>query len=81
MEFDTRFLSSGFFHESVSPRPLSMPMGLFQMFTKICVDIHNFVVITGVIKLFTSVNKTGDKLFVVLLLPAINYGRVLDIGV
>ncbi len=37
-------------------------MGLFQMFTKIHGDIHNFVFIAGVIKLFTSVNKPGDKL-------------------
>jgi hypothetical protein len=43
--------------------PLSIPLEQFQMLTKIRGDIHNFVFITGVIKLFTSVNKTGDKLW------------------
>jgi hypothetical protein len=28
-ESDTRFSISGFFHESVSPRPISIPMGPF----------------------------------------------------
>jgi hypothetical protein len=31
----TRFLTSGFFHESVSPKPLSIPLGPFQIFSKI----------------------------------------------
>jgi hypothetical protein len=47
--FDFRF-----FHESVSSRPLSIPLGPFRIFTKILGDILNFV--------FTSVKDTGDKL-------------------
>ncbi len=31
---DTRFLTSGFFHESVSPKPLSIPLGPFHIFQK-----------------------------------------------
>jgi hypothetical protein len=30
----TRFSTSGFFHESVSPKPLSIPLGPFQIFFK-----------------------------------------------
>jgi hypothetical protein len=64
-----------FFMIQFPHRPLGIPMGLFQMFTKICGDIHNFVFIAGVVKIFTSVNYTGDKLLAELLLLAINYGR------
>jgi hypothetical protein len=39
-------------------------LGLFQIFTKICGDIRNFVFIAGINdtgdKLFTGVNDTGD---------------------
>jgi hypothetical protein len=30
----SRDLNPGFFHESVSPQPLSLPLGLFQIFSK-----------------------------------------------
>ncbi len=33
-EVDTRFLTSDFFHKSVSPGPLSIPLGPFQIFSK-----------------------------------------------
>jgi hypothetical protein len=46
---------------------------------KICKDTRYFVFSASVAdtgnKLFTSVNKTGDKLLLVLLLTAINYCR------
>ncbi len=42
-ESDTRFSSLGFFHESVSPRPLSILLGPLRIFTKIRGDIRNFV--------------------------------------
>ncbi len=29
---DRRFSTSGFFHESISPKPLSIPLGPFQIF-------------------------------------------------
>jgi hypothetical protein len=32
-----RFPTTGFFHKSVSPRPLSTPLGLFQIFRKLAV--------------------------------------------
>jgi hypothetical protein len=35
----TRFSTSGFFHKSVSPKPLSLPLGSFQIFSKILGDI------------------------------------------
>jgi hypothetical protein len=55
-----------FFHESVSPGPLSTPLGPFQIFIKIRGDIPSFVFIVGINdtgdKVFTGVNDTGDKL-------------------
>jgi len=42
------FSSSGFFHESVSPWPLSILLGPYRIFTKIRADIRNFVFIAGV---------------------------------
>jgi hypothetical protein len=60
-----RFSSSDFFHESVFPRPLGIPLDRFV--TKINGDIYNFVFIACVVdtgdKLFAGVNDTGDKLF------------------
>jgi hypothetical protein len=44
--------------------PLSIPLGLLQIFMNIRGDIHNFVFIAGGNdirdKLFTGVNDTGD---------------------
>ena len=34
-ESDTRISTSGFFHKSVSPGPLSIPLGPFRIFSKI----------------------------------------------
>jgi hypothetical protein len=49
----------------VSPRPPSIPLGLFGIFLKIRGDIREFMFITGVNdtgeKLFSSVNDTGEK--------------------
>jgi hypothetical protein len=50
-----RFFASGFFlHESVSPKPLIIPLGPFQIFSKIRGDIRSSRFATGV-------NETGDK--------------------
>jgi hypothetical protein len=38
-ESDTKFLTSDFFHKSVSPGPLSIPLGPF-LFSKIRGDIR-----------------------------------------
>ncbi len=43
-----------FFHESVSPKPLSKPFGPFRFFSKIRGDIHSSRFATGV-------NDTGGK--------------------
>jgi hypothetical protein len=68
-----------FLHELVTPGPVSIPVGLFRIFTKIRGDTRHFVFIAGVNdtgdELFTGVNDTGDKLSPVSLLPEINYRR------
>jgi|688.fasta_scaffold1711435_1 hypothetical protein len=46
-ESDTKF-SASFFHGSVYPGPMSIPLRQFQICTKIRVDIHNFEFIAGV---------------------------------
>jgi hypothetical protein len=38
-----------FFHESVSPKPLSIPLGPFQIVLIICGDIHSSRCTTGVV--------------------------------
>ncbi len=45
-ESDTRFSTSNFFHKSVSPGLLSIPLGQFQIFSKIFIS---------------GVNDTGEK--------------------
>ncbi len=44
-----RFSTSGFFHESVSPRPPSIPLEPFWIFSKICRDIRELMLTTPVI--------------------------------
>ncbi len=62
-----RFSSSGFFHESVSPRPISISLGPFRIFSKIRRDIRELMFIAGVNdtgeKLFSGINNTAKKLF------------------
>ncbi len=64
-ESDTRFSTSGFFHESVSPRPPSIPVEPFWIFSKIRRDIRELLFITGVSdngnKLYSGVNDTSEK--------------------
>jgi hypothetical protein len=43
-----RFSTSGF-HKSLSPKPLSIRLGLFQIFWKICSDICSSRCTTGVV--------------------------------
>jgi hypothetical protein len=43
-----RFSASGFLHGSVSPKPLIIPLGLFQMFSKIRGDIRSWKCTTGI---------------------------------
>jgi hypothetical protein len=38
---DTRFSTSGFFHKSVSPGPLSILLGSFRLFSKIRGDFRD----------------------------------------
>jgi len=57
--------ASGFFHESVSPKPLSIPVGPFRIFKKIRGDIRSSRLTTGIKdtsgKFATGVNDTGGK--------------------
>ncbi len=91
-ESDTRFRTSGFFHESVSPRPPSIPLELFWIFSKISGYIRencclSLVSTTPVINC-SGVSPTPAKnLLPVSLTPAINLchgfsviAGVLDIG-
>jgi hypothetical protein len=43
------FFASGFFHESVSPKLLIIPLGPFQIFSKIRGDIRSSRFATGVV--------------------------------
>ncbi len=43
-----------FFHESVSPQPQSIPLGPFQIFSKMCEDVRKSRCTTGI-------NDTGGK--------------------
>ncbi len=44
-----RFFASGFFHESVSTKPLIIPLGPFRFFSKISGDIRSTRVAAGVV--------------------------------
>jgi hypothetical protein len=50
----TRFFASGYFHESVSPQPQSIPLRPFRIFSKIRGDIRSSRFATGI-------NDTGGK--------------------
>ena len=60
-----RFFASGFFHESVSPQPQSIPLRPFRIFSKIRGDIRNSRCTTGIndtgCKIAAGTNDTGDK--------------------
>jgi hypothetical protein len=45
----TRFSISGFLHGSVSPKPLILHLGSFQIFSKICGDIRSSMCTTSVV--------------------------------
>ena len=51
----------------MSPRPISIPLGPFGIFSKIRGDIRELMFIAGVNdtgeKLFSGVNDTADKFF------------------
>ncbi len=57
--------ASGFFHESVSPKPLSIPLGPFRIFSKIRGDIRSLRLTTGINdtggKFAAGINNTGGK--------------------
>ncbi len=59
------FRLQGFLHESVSPRPPSIPLEPFWIFSTIRGDIRELMFITGVNntgdKLLSGVNDTGKK--------------------
>jgi hypothetical protein len=92
----TRIFSSGFFHESVSPQPQSIPLGSFQIFLNIRGDIRKSRCTRGINdtcgKFATGVNNTSRKVSMTLaanLLPvsttpaanfATNFPSVVDTG-
>jgi hypothetical protein len=57
--------ASGFFHESVSPQPQSIPLGPFRIFSKIRRDIRKQRCTTGINdtggKFAAGINDTGGK--------------------
>ena len=62
----TRFFTSGFSHEAPSPKPLSIPLGPFRIFSKIRGDTRSSRLTTGVSdtggKFASGVNDTGGKI-------------------
>jgi hypothetical protein len=63
------FFSSGFFHESVSSQPQSIPLRLFQIFSKIHGDIRKSRCTTGI-------NDTGGKIATVITKPSANFSTI-----
>ena len=67
-ESDTRFLTSGFFHESVSPRPPSIPLGPFRIFRKFAeilkkkIFTNEYLSQLSTTPAISGVNDTGKKL-------------------
>jgi hypothetical protein len=58
--------ASGFFHESVSPMPLSIPLGPIRIFSRIRGDIRSSRLTTGINdtggEFATGVNDTDGKI-------------------
>ena len=67
------------FRAQVSPRPISIPLGPFWIFSKIRGDIRELMFIAGVNdtgeKLFSGVNDTGEKFMT----PAINFWSLIPV--
>ncbi len=61
MDSVTRFFASGFFHQSVSPQPLSIPFGPFRIFSKIRGDIRRSRLTTGVVDTGGKMKKSSIK--------------------
>jgi hypothetical protein len=64
----TRFLTSGIFHESVSPKPLSIPLQPFQIFSQIRGDICSSRCTTGVVETGANGKNLQSEKFALLLL-------------
>jgi hypothetical protein len=56
-----RFSTSGFFRESVSPKPLSIPLGSFEIFSKVRGDIHSSRCTTGVVDIGGKWKKSSIR--------------------
>jgi hypothetical protein len=77
------------FHESVSPQPQSIPLGPFQIFSKVRRDLRKSRCTIGINdtsgKFATGINDTSDKIFpLVSTTPAANFSTsfasVVDTG-
>ncbi len=75
----TRFFASGFFLETVSPKPLIIPLDPFRIFSKIGGDIRSSRFATGVNdtggKFAAGVADTGGNLPPASLTPVANNGN------
>jgi hypothetical protein len=80
--------ASGFFHESVSPQPRSIPLGPFKIFSKIRGEIRKSRCTTGINdnggKIVTGINDIGGKFATGINAPTANFSTsfssVLDTG-
>jgi hypothetical protein len=63
----TRFRLLVFFHESVSPKPLSILLGPFQIFSKIHEDISSSMCTTGVVDTGGKWKKSSIRKFLIIL--------------
>jgi hypothetical protein len=63
-----------FFHESVSPKPLIIPLGPFQFFSKIRGDIRSSRFVIGVVDTGGKWKKSSIRKFVL-----ISFGHLLEV--
>jgi hypothetical protein len=63
----TRFSTSGFFHESVSPKHVSIPLRPFRIFSKIRGDIRGSRCTTGVIDAGGKWKKSSSRKILIIL--------------
>jgi hypothetical protein len=62
-----QYLRLQVFHESVCPKTLSIPLGLFRIFSKICRDIRSSRCTTGVIDNGGNRKKSSIRKFLIIL--------------
>ncbi len=68
MDSVTRFFASGFFNESVSRQPQSIPLGPFGIFSKIRGDFRSSRLTTGVVDVGDKWKKSSVRKILIILL-------------